>query len=268
MKHQPKHILICRKAEDSVDLRKALEAKGFVCHFLPVFSVEKTDNRAEIEHTLQDLSRFQWLLLGSARAIPFLSDFLSEFKMRLTDFPRLRIGVVGKKTAHMFQKHFPKKDIQLIENKLQNLLDEISRQAGQEKISALNITSAQSLENISLTVPDNIYLTRLPIYQTLPNSQLSSSEIAKVRTQKWDAIFFGSPTAFDYFCELIGEDFLSKIAVTAVMGKTTEAHLRKKGKPVHIVPASPDAISVAEAFHQYFSENKKTIATERSDFTR
>ncbi len=265
MTHQQKHILICRNAEDSADLQKALEAQGFTCHFLPVFTVVKTTNEAEIRQTFQNLLHFQWMILGSARAITFLFDLFSEFRITLSDYPALRIGIVGKKTGRAFSKYFPEKEIQLIENKLQNLLDQISRKTGVNEISVLNPTSVQSLEKISLSVPDNIHLVRLPIYQTIPNPALSSSEVAAVRSRRWDAVFFGSPTAFDYFVDLIDPGFLKNIPVVVVFGSTTAAHIREKGGVVHVVPQAPGADSVAEAVHLYFSKLKETNATERSE---
>jgi len=196
--------------------------------------------------------------LGSENGVCFFAALLRLLTIRQELLTGLYVGTVGKKTAAAWGKHFPKIPVRRQADSLQQLIIEIEREQAGESAAILNPTSRQSLQNIKVQIPAGISLTRLPIYETVPDRSHDAGEFGFIRSGEYDAIFFGSPSSFDYFLEIVGGTPHRKNVALCVSGKTTARHIESAGFRVHVIPARPEAESVIGALENYF-DNKLSI---------
>lgn len=244
-----KHILVCRTRQEDDAFEKAFRRQGAQVTFFSTFRIEilKADADEKIADALRRLPDYDWLILSSANGIRALTANLEALRLSPFDLGDAKIGIVGKKTASMFADSFPHKEINLVAESLQELLNEIQSIESEVSVSAIHLTSVQSLENIEIDIPNRMKLLRLPLYQTIIDDSHSSEEVRKIKNGNFDVIVFTSPTSFDYFRELLGDDRLIGDSKIAVLGDTTKHHIQSRGYGVEIVASKPEAQTLANA---------------------
>ncbi|GAB4330322.1 MAG: uroporphyrinogen-III synthase [Calditrichia bacterium] len=247
-----KRIVICRRREQARELVKALQQRKAWPVVFPTFEVNLLPPQMDVLDELGDLSRFAWLVFGSENGVRFFRHWLEQ--MQWPAIRERRVAMVGKKTAAAWNKLFPNIPVSLQENYLQAVLDKLAAFAGAQKIPVLNPTSLQSLEKVQLQVPQEIDLWRLPVYSTNRCETNAPEEIDFVRSGQYDTVYFGSPTSFEFFLDIVGAEPLKGHVAIAVSGKTTAAFIAEKGFKVDILPASPNQEDLLAAMEQYFEE--------------
>ncbi len=245
--------MLCRRPEQAREMVLALQqAKAWPLVF-STFTLEPLGLSEEEQSAMDNLAAFDWLFLGSENGVQFFAHFLNVLGILAASLRNLKIGVVGGKTAKRWQKEFPAFPVHQRADNMQQLIDEVVRLEKGRKLTILNPTSRQSLQNIKVKIPVGVTLQRIPLYQTVKNSVLDPAELEFVRSGAYDAIYFSAPSAFDFFVELAGMEPLRKGAAICVAGKTTAGHIEEAGLAVDIVPEKPDAESVVRALESYFN---------------
>lgn len=251
-----KKILICRSREAGSAFETAFRRKGARVQFFSPFRIEVNPQISETAvAALKNLAGFDWLILSSPNGVDALFHFLALAEVAPERLLGLQIGTVGKKAARRLTGALPGAGVAAEAENLQALLDYLSDSAIKEVLRVLHSTSVQSLEKIHPQLPPGIRLLRLPLYRATPDASHSPEALAALRSQRFDAIVFTSPSSFDYFRALVG-DFQSALAV---LGETTAEHLRREGCTVHILPGRPDAETLAQAVEDFFYRKKDLV---------
>ena len=86
----------------------------------------------------------------------------------------------------------------------------------------------------------------------MPEDRYSPEMIRTIRARECDVIVFSSPTTFDYFRQLVGDDNPLNRAALAVFGATTRRHIEQAGYSVSIQPEAPSPRALVEAVENYF----------------
>lgn len=251
-----KKIVICRRpgqASEMVNLLKEHSAEPFVFSTFNIKPINLSSGDASL---LQNLRIFDWLVLGSSNGVAHFSRILDDLNISSWHLAILNVGVVGKKTAAAWTHHFPEFTVHKTANNLQTLLDEIADKNPNKKVSVINPTSRQSIHNIPLNIPANVSILRIPLYETTLKDDHDSSELGFIQWGHYDAIFFGSPSSFDFFIELVGRDPLEKDVAICIIGETTANHIRNAGFRVAVVPPLPDVGSILKSLENYFKGAK------------
>ncbi len=247
-------ILICRDRARSQDMEEAFRQRGFNCTFFSTFKFRELPDVSTVQSAFGNLESSDALIFSSVFGVRFFKTKLIRMKPNpAINLPK--IIAVGKKTAGLVRQKFPEvKEIFTVE-RLQEALDQIASEDTGLRHRVLHFTSKQSLHNIRPEVPENLELFRVPLYETIPDYSHGDAEIQKIRDGRFDVIFFGSPTAFDFFLQLTGEKPLRSARLLAAMGKTTAAHITAAGFPAPVTPVRPNAELLAEAVRSYLSRN-------------
>ncbi len=244
-------VVLCRRREQAGELVKALQARGIWPLVFPTFMVEPLSLEGAQAEKIRRLEEYDWLVLGSENGVRFFYQFLRA-EGTLTSGSRFpEIAVVGRKTAARWDGLFPVFPVRLRSHYLQDLLNRLADLREGQPLKVLNITSQQGLENIPLKVPVGLELHRVAVYRTVPNQTLDPAEIEFVRSGNYDVVYFGSPSSFDYFRQIVGDDPLQRVAI-AVSGNTTRGHLERLGFRVDIVPDTPAAEDLVAALERHF----------------
>ena len=256
-----KKILFCRPQENSEGFEAAFQKEGAEVFFFAPFCIEM--NHPEIEASLKairQIAGFDWLVFSSPNGINALLEVFRQLKMKQEILSKLRIGTVGSKAAERLREWAPGVKISLQAADLQRLIDRIIHSQPGNTVRILHPASVQSLQNISLAIPPEAEIVRLPLYRTTANYNFSAEELELIRSTHFDVIIFSSPTSFDYSQEILGEPFPPQTAAIAAFGKTTANHLREKGIKANIIPQAPTPTALVQTIGEYFGVQNFSFA--------
>lgn len=258
-----KKILICRGREQSLELESVFHAKGADPVFFASFTVEIIDPGKEIiiERELRNLNSFDMIIFSSPNGVSSFRHYMNRYLISDKVMTKIDVAIVGKKAANRFSKLFQKADIRFHASAINELLEIVSKSEKDKKLNVLNPTSEQSLKNIQIDVPGNIFLHRVPMYKTVSNAELDEGSIAKIINSEFDMIVFSSPSSYDYFVEKLGKSFLMSGTALATFGKTTAGHLQKNGFKADVVPVNAETDNLINAIEAFFDKiNSGVIA--------
>ncbi len=235
-----KTILICRERSESLAFEAEFRTVGARTLFFPIFRIQWLP-----PETIQlDLAAVDWLLFSSPHGVEAFDNWLKSKDILPMMPDGIKIGVVGKRAAQKLTNLLPEWRVILTADHLQDLVTKIGATGARQ---AIHLTSVQSLENVAVTIPPTLQLERLPLYETVPNAVDAAPVLTALQERAIDVIVFPSPSAFDYFRQLVSDPALIRSVYLATLGKTTRAHLEKHGFKVAIVSDKPEAGALLDA---------------------
>ncbi|RMG29967.1 MAG: uroporphyrinogen-III synthase [Methanobacteriota archaeon] len=254
-----KKILICRPRQESIPLEQKLNTAGAEVCFFPTFRIEMVPvGDPQITWSLlRDISSFDWVILSSGNGVTALKYFLSQASVSESQLSRVSVGVVGKKTAARVEKNFPGIRPKAIEKDVQTLINNISQHFVKTTGRVLHPTSLQSIEKLSLNIPENVELIRLPLYRTVLNDEFTPEQVEQILATNFDLILFSSPTSFDYFRKFLKDEKILYETNIMSFGKTTARYIESMGYPVAVIPSSPEPAIMTKAIQDFF--HQKTV---------
>lgn len=98
-------ILITRAESANSQFRQMLEEKGATVLEVPALVIKPPSSWEKLDEAIADLSSFNWLILTSANAVDFFYQRLVELGKNNQDLSKIKIAVVGKKTAQHLSKY-------------------------------------------------------------------------------------------------------------------------------------------------------------------
>lgn len=99
-----RRILITRAVHQAGKLSESLRALGAVPVEVPVIEIHPPASFEPLDHALQQLSRYDWLILTSANTVRALVDRAAELQLNLSVPPSMKIAAVGEATAASARK--------------------------------------------------------------------------------------------------------------------------------------------------------------------
>jgi uroporphyrinogen-III synthase len=104
MKLIDKRVLITRSRAQSEEFGTALIAQGALPIFFPVIEIIPPADFFDLDHALQDLDQYDWLMLTSVHAVD--AFFQRLVTLDIKNIPsHMRVAVVGAKTAQALSTH-------------------------------------------------------------------------------------------------------------------------------------------------------------------
>lgn len=100
-----KTVLITRAADSNPEFRQLLESVGATVLEMPALEIIPPSSWQPLDNAIQNLDSFDWLILTSVNGVQYFFQRLDFKGKNIQQFPRLKIAVVGKKTAQ-FLSHY------------------------------------------------------------------------------------------------------------------------------------------------------------------
>lgn len=98
-----KRILITRPQSQAADFAHRLQALGAIPVLFPVIEISPSQDTSTMDQALQQLDRYDWLVLTSVNGVQVVWDRLAE--LQIEDLPDcLKVAAIGPKTAAALQK--------------------------------------------------------------------------------------------------------------------------------------------------------------------
>lgn len=251
-----RRILITRSRDQSLPLRRGLEAEGGEVFELPLLEITPPDDAAPMDAALADLDRFAWIVFTSPNAVRFFFQRLRDSGRDSRALGPCRIAAVGSTTAACLADQGLIADLTPDDPSADGLLT---------AFSDIDVTGAQILvpsSAIGRTALDDALTTRgalvvrVTAYENRP-PRPEDIEIPLALTEgKIDCIVFASPSAVSHFVSIMGQeqalDHL-RAAEIAVIGPTTAAAVRARELVPTIQPANSSVEDLVQAITTHFA---------------
>jgi uroporphyrinogen III methyltransferase/synthase len=99
-----KRVLITRPRAQAGEFAAALTAAGAAPVFLPVIEIVPVDDFSTLDHALQNLDQYDWLVLTSIHAVDAFFQRLAVLEIKSIP-AQLRVAAVGARTANALSVH-------------------------------------------------------------------------------------------------------------------------------------------------------------------
>lgn len=257
-----KRIVITRAAAQSEALAQELTIRGAIPLVLPLVSFAEPKDFGPLDAAIREIQQFDWMILTSAQAVRALVKRNQELKGGLirTD-NKVQIACVGPVTAdtaghagfrleYVAETHNGAALAEELGNRLQGAKVFLPRsdRANPDLPPALKRHGALVTEVIA--------------YRTLRPTVVDEQNLKQIGDEAADAVLFFSPSAVQYFAELLGRARLraiqDKLAITAV-GPVTAKALREAGAQRIVLAKDTTTTAVLEALEKHFASTEEQM---------
>jgi uroporphyrinogen III methyltransferase/synthase len=229
-----RRVVVTRAREQASELRSRLEQLGAGVVELPSIAVERG------EFALPDLSAYEWLVFTSANGVDaFFDNGVAPNNLDARALAALRVAAIGPGTAAALSRRGVRADLQP-ERFVAEALVAAFPPPARPKARVLLARAEQARDALPDGLAGKGYgVDVLPVYRTVatdPDAEL----LARVRTDRVDAITFTSSSTVTNFCDAIGALPVPRPLIVSI-GPVTSATLRERGLEVD-VEAEPHTI--------------------------
>ena len=251
-----KRVVVTRALDQSRELLRALEEKGAVPVVLPMVAFAPSDNLAELDEALRQMSRFDWVFVTSQNALRALQERCQAIHADISaTMGGVRVAAVGPATAEALKSAGIEVAYSATKHQGVSLAQELSTEVRGKSVllprsDHANPELVQQLKSLGAAVKEVVaYKTVLP-----DDSALSQARAAL--QQKVDAILFFSPSAVHHLQDILGNEKvleLSGRAIFAAIGPVTEKALRAAGVERILLAGDTTVASIVIALQRHFS---------------
>lgn len=246
-----RRFLLTRSEDQTEAFSKLLLAQGGEPFPFPTISVIPPPSWADLDEAIEQIGRFDWLVVTSSNGVRYFLDRLFESGRDVRALAGLKICAIGPKTADALSAAGLRVDLLPKQYTAEGVLEAFSREA----LSGKRILLARAKVAREL-LPQELRRRGAEVsvataYETIrPEANLR--QVQQLLDQKAiDMVTFTSSSTVNNFAELLGESSLAKrldaIAIAAI-GPVTAREVEKRGlrcdviAPVHTIAGLTDAI--------------------------
>jgi uroporphyrinogen-III synthase len=250
-----KKIVITRSENQAGGLVKQIEALGGLGVIFPTIKIRDADSWQACDNALRNIDTFDWIVFTSANAVYYFYQRAEKFEVRGAG---TKIAAVGSKTAKALDRYGVTIDLEPDEFSARGLMTAFENYDLIGKRLLLPASNLSRYELFDGLRERGAAVERIEVYQTLPNDALDAEGMTRwMRNGDVDCLTFFSPSAFDFFVDLMGESVIEllkegSVAIAAI-GPTTAKAIEKRKLAVAIQPDRSTEEDFIKALFAYYS---------------
>lgn len=221
---------------------KLLDQSGFKPIVAPLLFIQS------IKFEIENIHLYDWIFFTSKNAVKYFFESLVD------ELPQtLKIATVGDSTAKYIEKYGYKVDFFPTKFNGDTFSEELSKiLMGNEKIlfpkgNLARIGISQQLRKNNVIIDDII------VYETKMNLDMKDKLISLLQ-EGIDIVTFASPSAVEYFYQIVGDSFVPKIV--ACIGPVTKKKLLTYGIKPNIVAEPSNFEGMVQALIRWENNNE------------
>lgn len=253
-----RRIVITRAPHQTESFRRQLEEHGATPISLPAIQIVPPPSWDAVDHALDHLSSFDWLVLTSTNGVRFLCNRLDQRSLRIPS--SCKIASVGPATTEELENHQISVDLQPEETFRTRTLGKKMNQTLPANQDILLLRSNRANPELQSMLKDQGHQTSQEnVYRLEKNTSLSKEEIQQRFTPLPDLLTFASSMTVEHFHDIVksclSSAHLQEIPA-ACIGPVTAKTARKHNYNVEILPDKYTIPALTEAIVQYYSNKK------------
>lgn len=198
-----KTVLVTRSAGQSSQFSDLLQQAGANVIEMPTLVIGPPANWQALDQAIAHLSNFDWLILTSTNGIDYWFERLLNQGKDSRDLAKLKIAVVGKKTAQILNKRGLKPDFIPPHFVADSLIENFP-----ESLSGLNIlfpTVESGGRDVLVQQFTNqgAKVTKVAAYETRCPEEIAPAALSAIQKQTIDIITFASSKTVQHFFQLL-----------------------------------------------------------------
>ena len=255
-----KKILITRHREQAVGLVNKVSAMGGEPIVFSTIKIIEPPGWEKCDQALKDMKDYDWIVFSSANGVRFFMQRAIEIGIQAIT---PSITVVGDKTESELSRYGYKADMKPHVFDASGLVSEFKNHPLTGKrilIPGSNIARNKLTGELR---KNGARVSPVCFYRTVPNTSNDSQWIKEsIGANEIEFLTFFSPSAFNFFVDILGDNLLSKIepriVKIAAIGPTTAKAIWKKGLKVAIVPDKCDEDNLIQSIQNFISSHRPT----------
>lgn len=255
-----KRMVVTRTREQASELVALLEENGADCLEFPTLHMEPVEDYEVLDNSLNNLSRYQWIIFTSINAITWFFMKLIEKSMDARDLAGPKIAVIGRATADKLLTYGISAD--LIPEKFtgeglaESLID--SGVKGSEILLPRALKAREILPEMLTRAGAKV--TVAPVYRNSPPRQRKEELRQLLENREIELVTFTSSSTVHNFITMLdptgNEELqaLMKPVTIAVIGPITAKSVQKYGLDIDIQPKQYTIIDMVRAIVNHYRQ--------------
>jgi uroporphyrinogen III methyltransferase/synthase len=263
-----KKILVTRAREQASDLSERLRALGAIPVEFPTIGILPPESWADVDHGLQQMMMYDWIIFTSANGVKFLVDRLLALGRDVRNLKGPRVCAIGPKTAEALEALKIRVNFVPQEYRAEAILEGLQK----EKLKGKNILIPRARVARDV-LPEELRkagaaVDVVEVYQTV----LPKENVSKIRELlkkgEISAVTFTSSSTVSNFAEMLGKEKARALTAgipVASIGPITAEKARELGIKTAVMPAEYTIPALVQALAEHF---RKTDEPQRSQRTQ
>ncbi len=255
-----KKILVTRAREQASDLSERLRVLGATPVEFPTIGILPPESWADVDHCLQQMVLYDWIIFTSANGVRFLLDRLSALGRDVRDLRGPRVCAIGPKTAEALEALKIRVNFVPLEYRAEAIFEGLQK----EKLKGKNILIPRAKVARDV-LPEELrkagaVVDVVEVYRTV----LPRENAAEIRTlfKKGgiSAVTFTSSSTVSNFVEMLGPEdakCLTACIPVASIGPITAERAKSLGIDTTVMPAEYTIPALVDALAEFFKNKKK-----------
>ncbi len=202
-----KTILVTRAAGQSSQFTQLLNNAGATVIEMPALEIAAPSSWESLDRAIANLSTFDWLILTSSNAVNYFFDRLMEQGQDVRNLGKIKIAVVGEKTAQTLKKRSLQPDFIPPNFVADSLVENFPEELAGKKVLFPRVESGGREVLVKEFTVKGAEVVEVPAYQSCCPSSIPSEAEFALQKHTIDAITFASSKTVKFFSQLLERTF-------------------------------------------------------------
>ncbi|MFB2834824.1 uroporphyrinogen-III synthase [Floridanema evergladense] len=227
-------ILVTRAAGQSSEFCQLLQQQGAVVMEMPALEITPPSSWFALDEAIANLHTFNWLILTSTNAVDYFFSRLQDRGKNLQILEKVKIAVVGKKTAGSLAQYNLSPDFIPPDFVADSLVANFPEELLNQNILFPRVETGGREVLVQELTAKGAKVVEVPAYQSGCPSSIAPEVLQALREKSIDIITFASSKTVQYFYQLIKDklplDRLQEITIASIGPQTSKTCQELLGK--------------------------------------
>jgi uroporphyrinogen III methyltransferase / synthase len=234
-----KTILVTRAAEQSSKFTNLLQQQGATVIEMPALVITPPSSWEDLDRAIANINEFNWLILTSANGVNYFFERLTTLGYDARILSKIKIAVVGKKTADVLQQKSLKPDFIPPNFVADSLVDNFPEALNGQKILFPRVeTGGRDVLVRQLSVK-GAEVTEVAAYESKCPETIDVAASKALEQKQIDIITFASSKTVTNFTQLVSsqlppgqslDELLKDITIASIGPQTSQTCIKLLGR--------------------------------------
>ncbi|MEX0987795.1 MAG: uroporphyrinogen-III synthase [Bacteroidales bacterium] len=245
-------------AGKSAEIRNIFQPLGATVVDCPMTAVVGSDLTPQVKEVMINLGKFHWIIFTSANGVIFFHRFLQQSGNSTMLPPKIKVAVVGPKTALALEKTGRTADFTGSGDSAESLLDELIENFSMEGSEILLPLGNLAPETLEIGLSEIAVTTRMNVYHTIKTNIRDTTPFNLVKSNRYDLVLFTSPSGVLNFSDTLGTEIENQGVRAAAIGKVTSRAVDKQGYSCLVTASTSTYQGLADEIVNYYKSKNRS----------